>query len=501
VTPPAPLEHLRDAVADALGLWFDASRLDQLAEAAGRRTEALGLPSLEAYAARLAGDREEVRALAERLTVGETYFFRNSNDLRAFVSTVVPERVRARAQAGVRRLRFLSAGCSSGEEPYTLAMLLLDVPELAGWDVSVLGVDVNRAALARGARARYGAWSLRQTSDAQRARFFEPEGREHRVRDEVRAFVRLEQRNLVEEDEAFWAPGSFDAVFCRNVLMYFAPEVTRRVVSRITRAIAPDGYLFLGHAETLRGVSGDFHLRHTHDTFYYQRREAAASGEVLERAASQRVPAVELPPDDVDWIETIRRASERVARLAAPPAAGAGQVESVVAAAPTAAQRFAAALELHAQDRHAAALETLGEASPEEDTDALVLRAVLLASRSEPEQAERICTRILELDELNAEAHYVMALCREHAGDRAGAADHDHYALYLDPSFAMPRLHLGLLAKRGGDREGARRELGRARAALAAEDPSRLLLLGGGFGRDALVELCRAELRACGGNP
>jgi len=211
---------------------------------------------------------------------------------------------------------------------------------------------------------------------------------------------------------------------------------------------------------------------------------------------------VELPPDDVDWIEAIRLASERVARLAEPSAAGAARAEAAGVPATTAAQRFAAALELHAQDRHAAALETLGEASPdEEDTDALLLRAVLLASRADPEQAERTCTRILERDELNAEAHYVKALCREHAGDREGAADHDRYALYLDPSFAMPRLHLGLLAKRGGDRDGARRELARARAALAAEDPSRLLLLGGGFGRDALVELCRAELRACGGTP
>jgi len=500
VTVPAPLEILRDAVAGALGLWFDTSRLDQLAEAAGRRVEALGLPSLEAYAARLASDREEVRALAEKLTVGETYFFRNSNDLRAFVETVIPER--ARAQAGVRRLRFLSAGCSSGEEAYTLAMLLLDAKGLAGWDVSVLGVDVNRASLHRAKRARYSAWSLRQTSDAQRARFFEPDGREHRVRDEVRALVRFEERNLAEEDAASWPPGSFDAVFCRNVLMYFTPEVTRRVVARIARALAPDGFLFLGHAETLRGVSGDFHLRHTHDTFYYQRREAGAAEPGPARAALHHASVVELPPDDVDWIEAIRLASERVARLAEPSAAGAARAEAAGVPATTAAQRFAAALELHAQDRHAAALETLGEASPdEEDTDALLLRAVLLASRADPEQAERTCTRILERDELNAEAHYVKALCREHAGDREGAADHDRYALYLDPSFAMPRLHLGLLAKRGGDRDGARRELARARAALAAEDPSRLLLLGGGFGRDALVELCRAELRACGGTP
>jgi len=95
----------------------------------------------------------------------------------------------------------------------------------------------------------------------------------------------------------------------------------------------------------------------------------------------------------------------------------------------------------------------------------------------------------------------VKALCREHARDREGAANHDHYALYLDPTFAMPRLHLGLMAKRTGDLEGARRELARALALLAGEDAARILLLGGGFTRAALVDVCRAELRACGGAP
>ena len=129
----------------------------------------------------------------------------------------------------------------------------------------------------------------------------------------------------------------------------------------------------------------------------------------------------------------------------------------------------------------------------------MLLRAVLLTTSGDVAGAERVCARILERDELNAEAHYLRALCREHAGDVAAAADHDRYALYLDPTFSMPRLHLGLLAKRAGDLELARRELSRALVLLAGEEGSRILLLGGGFTRDALLEVCRAELGACGG--
>jgi len=108
---------------------------------------------------------------------------------------------------------------------------------------------------------------------------------------------------------------------------------------------------------------------------------------------------------------------------------------------------------------------------------------------------------LLMVDELNAGAHYVLALCRENSADRAGAAEHDRVAVYLDPTFAMPRLHLGLLARHAGDRDTARRELEQALLLLRSEDPSRLLLFGGGFNREALIVLCRSALRDCGGQP
>jgi chemotaxis protein methyltransferase CheR len=504
VTPPladrATLERLRAAVAGLLGLQFDDARLELLAGVAADRLPALGLASLEQYARRLetGADREEIRALAERLTVGETYFFRNGNDLEAFVGVVLPDRLRARA--ATRRLRVLSAGCSSGEEPYTLAMLLVGRPELAGWDVAVRGVDVNPAAIRRAAAARYGPWSLRQTPADARERFFRAHGRELVVNDDVRALVSFEERNLVEPDPRLWARGVWDVVFCRNVLMYLAPERTREVVARIAASLAPGGFLFLGHAETLRGQSAEFHLRHSHETFYYQLREGG-DAELAVGAAAPPGPPPELsaPAGDGDWVEAIARASDRIAAL------GVGPAPAPAAIAPRpepAGGGLVRALDLLRLERFSEALRALGPAeAAHEDVDALLLRAVLLASSGDPAGAERICARVLAADELNAEAHYVKALCREHAGDRAAASDHDHYALYLDPSFAMPRLHLGLMARRAGDEEGARRELSRALALLAGEDGSRILLLGGGFGRDALLALCRAELRAAGAQP
>ena len=166
-----------------------------------------------------------------------------------------------------------------------------------------------------------------------------------------------------------------------------------------------------------------------------------------------------------------------------------------------AGRQRARALELLREERYAEALdEVQGWSSGlTGDVEALLLQAVLLLHGGRLGEAEDLCHRLLALDELNAGAHYVLALCREAASDPQGAAEHDEAAAYLAPEFAMPHLHLGLLARRAGNRQAQRREFERALALLQREDPSRLLLFGGGFGRDALLALCRAELHGCGG--
>jgi chemotaxis protein methyltransferase CheR len=161
------------------------------------------------------------------------------------------------------------------------------------------------------------------------------------------------------------------------------------------------------------------------------------------------------------------------------------------------------ALELLRSDRFGEALAWLDRLAADDDDDAqvLLLRAVLLVHRGQLPDAERACRRLLAIDELSAGAHHVLAQCREGASDWQGAREHDQIAVYLDPSFAMARLHLGLLARRDGPGSGgeAQRELSHALHLLQTEDASRLLLFGGGFTRESLLALCRRELQACGG--
>ena len=492
------VERFRSAIAHRLGLQFDDARLGFLDEVLRRRLARAGI-SADQYLRDLeAGTATtEPAALAQELTVGETYFFRNSEQFHALGEIVLPDRIRARA--GAKRFRILSAGCASGEEPYSVAILLREMLLDPAWDIEVCAVDLNPAALERAAQARYSTWALRETPGEIQRKWFRPDGRDFILDEAARAAVRFEEANLAGANAALWQPQSWDVVFCRNVLMYFAPEQARLLLTRIARALRPGGYLFLGHAETLRGLSEEFHLCHTHGTFYYQRK---ADGERAVVRPAQ--PAVSATPPDTSanlgdsWVEIIRAASDRVAVLAATS----GREARPEPGSPP-SWDLAAIFDLLRGEQFGEALALVRRLPSESarDPDILLLTASLLAHSGRPAAAEETCRSLLAIDDLNAGAHYVFALCREAAGDRAAAAEHDRVAAYLDAAFAMPRLHLGLLARRDGDREAARRELARALILLKREDPSRLLLFGGGFSRDALLTLCEAALRDCGGAP
>jgi chemotaxis protein methyltransferase CheR len=353
----------------------------------------------------------------------------------------------------------------------------------------VRGVDVNPSALARAAAARYTPWSLRETSPETRACHFRPSGREYLLAPEVRAAVVFEQRNLAAEHPAAWAElGRFDAIFCRNLLMYLTREAACVLVGRLVRALLPGGYLFLGHAETLRGLSDELELQHTDDTFYYRRGDQPRT---LERELGWE------DGWDDGWVDDISRATARIRALTAAESPG----PSAARAAGDAQAALDAVVALLGDERLADARDALAALAPEiaESSRGLLIRAVLASHGDDLAAAERLCDRLLEMNDRDAGARFLKALCAQRTGDLPAAREGLRRAAALDPSFAMPRLHLGLLARRAHETAAARRELECALPLLEREDQQRLSLFGGGFGRAALLALCRAELAACAG--
>jgi chemotaxis protein methyltransferase CheR len=509
----ADVDGFRALLTRKLGLFFDDGKADFLADVLRQRMERTACSHFAEYERRLAPmscHDDEIRTLAEALTIGETYLFRYSDQFEALARVALPACVAAREEEGERSLRVLSAGCSSGEEAYSIAILLKEAfPQLADWNISILGIDVNPAAVEKATAARYSKWSLRETPEELATKYFEAAGKQLRVREAIRRAARFELRSLTDDDNLFWQGSAFDIVFCRNVTIYFPLDVTRCVVGRIARSLRPGGYFFMGHAETLRGISNDFHLHHTHNTFYYQRREEMdetadllATMKCVARSAARPGTRTAPPTGLLDSQSEGSPVGDTWSGLAA-VAVPLPKVAGSPGAAPVAGAAAAApALELLRRERFVEAKEFLRGLPPGSatDPDAQLLLAVLHTNSGEITEAEKLARQVLAADELNTGAHYLIALCREQAGDRDGAVRHNQAATYLDPLFAMPHLHLGLLAKRAADSEAARRELGLALALFDREDAARILLFGGGFTREALVEFCRAELRACGGN-
>jgi len=499
VSASVDVGRFRTAIAQRMGLSFDDGKLEFLATVFERRLHAQGEPAAR-YLARLErhADPQELREIAQELTIGETYFFRHSDQFRAFSEVALPARMEARASN--RQLRLLSAGCSSGEEAYTLSILarerLLD--SHPPFELTIRGVDINPRVIARARAASYSSWALRETPEAIQKQYFSVLGRDYGLAKAIRDSVQFEEANLVADDS--WAPESFDVIFCRNVLMYFTKENAQRVVQRFARALAPGGYLFLGHAENLRGLSLDFELRHTHSTFYYQRKpistETALALAPLELFDPPPRAALALDWAST-WLETVQRSSDRILALTAknaepPPPLAAAQASPRL--------ELGRALQLLSQERFTEALEVLPDpVNHARDVDLALLRAALLTHSGRLQEAELACAELLSTDGLNAGAHYLRALCRERSGDSRTAIEYNQIAAYLEPSFAMPHLHWGLIARRTGDRSTALRELSQAVLLLQREDASRLLLFGGGFGREGLISLCQSELNRLGG--
>lgn len=253
-------DALRQLLSRAAGLVFDDSRHQSMSYSVAERVRESGARDVPAYLAMLDDPAEQQRLLDE-VTIQETHFFRNPPQVRALRTHVLPELL-AHAERNGRRLRIWSAGCSTGEEPYSVAMILRELlPSTEGWDIKVVATDISKRALEAAEKGRYGARAVQMATPNQLARFFRPvAGGGHEVRPEVRELVEFRHHNLVTEPVPFPSNERVDLVLCRNVTIYFGRDTTRELMQRLHQCLRDGGYLFLGHSETLWQVSEQFHL-------------------------------------------------------------------------------------------------------------------------------------------------------------------------------------------------------------------------------------------------
>jgi chemotaxis protein methyltransferase CheR len=394
--PPELFSSLRNRVEATSGVVLGDAKLTHLAGVARLRMKSLGISDPLEYLDVLAGERAtaELREIVTELLVGETNFYRTAPLFQAFQEAILPG-LKDRGQDSP--IPVWSAGCATGEEAYSIAIAALEwsrgrhaVP------VQVMATDLHPGFLDAARKGIYPAQALREVPDRIKAKYFEPlgEGR-YRVADPVRELVCFEQRNLVEFAASPPLPNRYAAVFCRNVMIYFRPETTQRIVARYFDCLVPGGVLFLGHSETLWGISEAFLLEQRDKVFFYRKPEP---GRVMAPAGVPPAP---------------RKSGPQRPSPAHPPTA--------VPSPPPA---------------HVSTLVHIAGGSASRALDR-VLEAERLADADRFEDSIRLCREAAGLDPGCLEAEYLLAFLLRGRGRCAEALYHAERILRRDPAFVL----------------------------------------------------------------
>ena len=473
------LQRFSALVEEHVGLALGAESKRDLEQCLGDRAEETHGGNVEAYLRSwaLRSFRPfECGAVADALAARETWFFRDANQIAAFVNEVVPA-LRQDTPDSVP-LRVLAVGCATGEEAWSIGMALSEANVVA----RVVGIDVSGTAIQRARQKRYPIWSLRAASDGVRARYFHTAGDGYALEDASLHNVSFERRSVFEPDEEFWHPRSWDVIFCRNVLSHFSSRRARDAVDRLHRALRPGGYLFLGASELAYARASMFIPVRAREACFYRALPSATD------RPPGAVAQVDLPTD----AQSSPRAADPEGKRATPRLA---HSRLAITHRPS----IHDVTKLLAIERYDEALEVLDRIPyGDDDVEIVGVRAAIHLHLGHYATAEALCDKALARIESHAAANYVMGMCRERYGSLRAASAHYRRAIESDPRFVLAHLQLGLVCRRLGDLEGCRNSFRAALPLLRVDADPALHAFAGALPRQALVAMCQSELERCG---
>ena len=451
------LSGLTEFIAERTGLHFPRERWRDLERALGPAARELGFADAEACSHWLLSEaptQGQIEVLASHLTVGETYFFRDRGSFEALEERVLPELLRLRGAE--RRLRVWSAGCCTGEEPYSIA-LLLDrlIPDYGDWSITLLATDINPRFLRKAAEGVYGEWSFRDAPAWIRRHFERRKDRRFELKPRIRARVTFSCLNLADDAYPSLATNTnaMDVILCRNVLMYFTPERAARVVENLRRALVEGGWLIVSPTEISHTLFSSFAAVEIPGAVLY-RKLAGAAPRVL--AAERPAPILAPTPDEVP-------------------------------------QHFAEALTVH-EEPPAQARPSEPEPSEAGESAMLARAAHDCANLGKLAEALAWCEKAIAADKLEPALHYLLATILQEQGEAEAAAGALRRALYLDPEFALAHFALGNLRLAQGRRREGQRHFENALMLLRARPHDETLPQSEGLTAGRLAEIVASVL-------
>lgn len=415
----------------------------------------------------------EMEFLIGHVTVGESYFFRDEEQLRFLREHWLPQVIAEKERTGERSLRIWSAGCSAGQEIYTLAMLLsetLQRPE--EWSLHLLGTDINTEALSLAIRGQYTPWSLRSTSDDHRQRYFRQEGDQYAIVPELRGLVKFFYLNLLEDNFPTMLTGTnaMDLILCRNVFIYLDPEVLPPVMEKLHASLIPGGYLLLGASDLAAQPFPGLDLQQWGNTFCFRRTDGLPL-EVLRPVKEPPQPeAAAAPAPD-----------GRDAEAAPPPSKG----------------RHHDVIQLLREERWEEVVAAVDAhvAGHGEDAELAQHKAKALANLGALEEAAKASERSIGMAPLDKHTYLIKALVMIELNDLDRAEEALRKAIFLDTSFVEAHFQLGLMQLRRGDRKAGMRSLSNALDLAEEIEPDRKVHNAPGMVFGRLADILRKEMK------
>lgn len=442
-------QALRAFIVRKTGLVFQENKREDLMTVLHDRLSLLrrfsGLSEYLAFLEREEDGGQEMRGLVSRLTVGETYFFRNRGQFGALRDQILPEIIRRR-RGRQQYLRLWSAGCSTGEEPYSLAILVRELLADSGdWNITILATDINEDALAAAREGVYRNWSFREVDERYRHQYFMPEGDCFRIHPDVQAMVTFRYLNLADDFYPAAANGTddLDLILCRNVMIYFPPGLCQEITRHFFSCLVEQGSLMVGHSEHSNLIYPGFSRTFINSVIVYQKNGEAP---VWEKGIAIRFRGSGPPPQRVLTHEPPG------ARRAGGAQRPAGTEETVL---------FERGVLLVGQLRPAEAIaefKRVLDLNPLNER-ALYSVAMLLANSGKAAEATACAERIIQANPLHLEATYLLAILSRETGDRARELVLFKKTVYLNPDFVLGHFHLGLHFLKAGNAKLARRSL------------------------------------------
>ncbi|OGT83674.1 MAG: hypothetical protein A3H91_10335 [Gammaproteobacteria bacterium RIFCSPLOWO2_02_FULL_61_13] len=410
--------------------------------------------------------RSQIEGLASHLTVGETYFFREKRSFDIFEQHILPELLHARAQTE-RNLRIWSAGCCTGEEPYSIAMLLDRlIPDPGKWNLTILATDINPQFLRKAALGVYGTWSFRETPGWIRERYFttRQDGR-FEIQPRIRRMVTFSYLNLADDVYPSLVNGTnaMDVIFCRNVLMYFARKMAKGVIDKLQRSLVEGGWLITSPTDTSNVQFSGLTAVEFPGAFLY--RKVAVTGPPAVAAGYQ-----------APWYQVAAIAADTTAESPEPVA---------FSMAPAV---FAAEV-LPVTGGEQAAQADAADPCASDDSDMARRQARACADAGRLAEAITWCEKAISADKLNPAHHYLLATIELERGHSTVSERSLGHALYLDPDFVLAYFALGNLCLSAGRQREARRHFSNALSLLRAYPADAPLPASDGLSAGRLVEI------------